>query len=104
MMTTTLSQYEKAPEQHVTGVDACAYYLGFTPAFRDLTTHETHLSVTAEGDIACVHIIENLPIEWVTEWDNLGYPKALKETVIAGFIRAGQFFTFHDMKQFRCDA
>jgi hypothetical protein len=40
-----------------------------------------------------MHLIDGLPVEWVSDRDAKGRPAALKSTVIAGFVRDGQFYT-----------
>ena len=79
-------------------------YQGFQPAFRDLSTDETHLSIDDNGEPASMHLLDNVPIEWVIEWDERGYPLALKEGVIAGFIRAGEFLSVAQLQRRASDA
>lgn len=74
-------------------------YQGFFPVFRDVLSNETHLSLLEDGSIADQHLFDNLPIEWVEEWDADGLPLSLKPTIIAGYWRYGQFFTLADLVQ-----
>jgi hypothetical protein len=84
----TSPAYREIPE-----MTAGAAVLGFLPAFQDLTTEETHLSVNEDGSLAAVHLLDNLPDHWVVERDDQGRITALKEGIIAGFMRQGQFYT-----------
>lgn len=77
---------------------------GFIPAFRNLINDETHLSTKDEGSVATEHRIDNLPIEWVSEWAPDGYAKSLIPTVIAGYIRANTFYTLPEIMQMPLDA
>lgn len=77
---------------------------GFSPAFRNLINDETHLSTTDEGVIAPEHRIDNLPIEWVSEWAPNGYAKSLIPTVVAGYIRADRFFTLAEIMKMPLDS
>ena len=74
----------------------CATF-GFLPAFRDLDSGETHLSTNDDGSLAPIHLIDALPEEWVIERDELGRSTALKETIIAGFVRDGRFYTYAEV-------
>jgi hypothetical protein len=65
----------------------------FEPAFRDESTGQVELSRYADGNLAPMHLIDGLPVEWVSDRDAKGRPAALKSTVIAGFVRDGQFYT-----------
>ena len=67
--------------------------LGFLPAFRDKETHETHLSVDADGNVSAVHLLDGIPEYWVTERDTHGRIIALKEGIAAGYLRSGLFYT-----------
>ena len=66
---------------------------GFFPAFYDQDTGEIELSRFANGSLAPVHLIEGLPDAWVVERDIDGMIKAIKQSVIAGFVRGGLFYT-----------
>ncbi|MGF1642770.1 MAG: hypothetical protein ACFCUJ_03945 [Thiotrichales bacterium] len=76
---------------------------GFMPAFKDFRTGETHLSVYPDGSYAMVHMLEGLPMEWVSEWDDQGRILALKETIVAGFMRDHRFYTLDDLYEFEAD-
>ena len=66
---------------------------GFRPAFYDLATGRGELARFANGHPAPMHLLEGLPEEWVTQRDAAGRITAVKDTVIAGFVRHGIFYT-----------
>lgn len=84
----TSPAYREIPE-----MTAGAAILGFLPAFRDLDSQETHLSVNQDGSLSAVHLLDSLPDHWVVERDEEGRITALKDGIIAGFMRHGRFFT-----------
>lgn len=62
------------------------------PAFQDLETGETHLSMHADGSVASVHLLEGLPDAWILERNAQGQVMAVKDSVVAGFVRGGEFY------------
>jgi hypothetical protein len=66
---------------------------GFIPAFYDVATGRAEIARFADGRPAPMHLLEGLPCEWVVERDNAGCPRAIKSTVISGFIRGAYFYT-----------
>ena len=66
---------------------------GFFPAFFDKESGKIALSRFANGTLAPVHLIEGLPDAWVVERDVDGMIKEIKQSVIAGFVRGGLFYT-----------
>lgn len=70
---------------------------GFMPAFKDLKTEEIHLSVYHSGELAVVHVLDNLPQNWVDEWGEDGHAISLKHGIIAGFMRNGDFYTLSEI-------
>lgn len=68
-------------------------YKGFIPAFFDQETGDVELSRFADGALAPVHLLEGLPETWVVERDLTGMIKAIKQSVIAGFVRGNYFYT-----------
>jgi hypothetical protein len=58
-----------------------------------VATRQAELSRFADGRPAPMHLLEGLPDLWVVERDTQGRVSALKDTVIAGFIRGGLFYT-----------
>jgi hypothetical protein len=75
------------------GVSACNHDAGFIPAFCDTATGRVEPSRCMDGSIAPVHLLTGLPREWVVVWGEGNEVLAVKETVIAGFLRTGVFFT-----------
>ncbi len=65
----------------------------FSPAFRDEATGQVELSRYADGALAPMHLIDGLPGEWISTRDQQGHPATLKASVIAGFVRDGEFYT-----------
>jgi hypothetical protein len=66
---------------------------GFLPAFYDTETGRVELSRFRDGIPAPMHMIDGLPDSWVVERDSASRVKAIKHTVISGFVRDGCFYT-----------
>lgn len=66
---------------------------GFLPAFADMHTGATHLSCFADGRPAPVHLLDGLPSDWVVARSPDGRVTAVKDAVVAGFVREGRFYT-----------
>jgi hypothetical protein len=66
---------------------------GFQAAFHDLASGRSALARFADGRPAPMHLLDGLPEEWVVQRDATGRVSAIKDTVIAGFLRNGRFFT-----------
>lgn len=77
---------------------------GFMPAFMDIHTQETHLASYENGEPAAIHILDGLPHKWVSDWDEQGRAQALQLGVIAGFMRAGVFYSLSEIMNKLCDA
>ena len=75
------------------GVSASNCAEGFIPAFCDTETGQVIPSRNADGSQAPIHLLAGLPMEWAVELGNGNVVLAVKETIIAGFLRAGVFFT-----------
>lgn len=90
---------QKMPELRLYGDPT----LGFLPAFQDIYTQEVHLSVNANGSPAHVHVLDHLPEHWVLERDEFGQIAALKEGIIAGFMRQERFYSRADLANLPCD-
>lgn len=65
----------------------------FVPAFRNDATGEVALSRLLDGRIAPIHLIINLPAAWAIARNARGQISAVCDSVVAGFVRDGQFFT-----------
>lgn len=66
---------------------------GFLPAFADTRTGATYPSRFADGRPAPVHLLDGLPTELVVARSSSGRVEAVKASVVAGFVRAGRFYT-----------
>lgn len=66
---------------------------GFLPAFLETHSGEVYLSRFADGRLAPVHLLDGLPPALVTKRTPAGRVSAILGSVIAGFVRAGQFYT-----------
>jgi hypothetical protein len=78
--------------------------IGIYPAFKDMNSGETHLSVRPDGSIASIHLLEGLPDHWIIARNPHGRVTALKDTVVAGYFRDGHFFSYSEWQQRRPDA
>lgn len=67
--------------------------LGFRPAFLDSGTGSVYLSRFADGRPAPMHLLEGLPAALAVKHSASGRIAAVKASVIAGFLRNGQFYT-----------
>jgi hypothetical protein len=75
------------------GVSAGNRTSGFIPAFCDTTTGRVEPSRLADGRLAPMHLLVGLPADWVVARAEDNKVLAIKATVIAGFVRAGIFYT-----------
>jgi hypothetical protein len=75
------------------GVSAANWKQGFIPGFLDRETGSIYVSRTVDGNPAPIHLIGGLPDDLVLARTSTGQVSAIKETVIAGFIRGGLFYT-----------
>ncbi len=75
------------------GVSQENHSLGFRPAFRDTKTGLIYISRFANGTIAPVHMLDGLPQELVVNRTSSGKVVAVKDSVTAGFVLKGQFYT-----------
>jgi hypothetical protein len=92
-----LSQRTLAQQNRVyaetTGVSVNCRSAGFVPAFHDTRSGRSEISRYADGSPAPLHLLDSLPVEWVSEYDAKGHVIAVRPGVIAGFLRAGRFYT-----------
>jgi hypothetical protein len=75
------------------GVCAGNRTFGFIPAFCDTATGRVEPTLLADGRLASMHLLAGLPAEWVVARAEDNTVLAIKATVIAGFLRAGVFYT-----------
>ena len=66
---------------------------GFLPAFADTVTGATYPSRFADGRPAPIHLLDGLPAELVVARSASGRVTVVKDSVVAGFLRAGRFYT-----------
>lgn len=70
---------------------------GFLPAFRDVSSGETHLAINDDGTPSPIHILDGLPDAWVAERDADGRVVELHAGIVPGFLRDGRFFTYREL-------
>ena len=75
------------------GVSCNAATARFVPAFRDTATGRVEIARTADARPATMHLFCCLPDAWVAERDPAGEIVALIDTIVAGFVRDGVFYT-----------
>ena len=66
---------------------------GFRPAFSDTKTGTVYPSCFADGRPAPMHMLDGLPSDVVVARNESGRVISVKDSVIAGFVKAGQFYT-----------
>ncbi len=66
---------------------------GFLPAFRNDETGEVALARFADGRRAPMHLLVALPEAWAAARNARGQICAVVRSVVAGFVRDGQFYT-----------
>ena len=66
---------------------------GLVPAFMDNDTGCIYLSHFANGSPAPIHLLDGLPDHLILRRSAGGRVLAVKETVEAGFVRDGRFYT-----------
>lgn len=76
-----------------TGVSQNNRRMRFVPAFRDEDSGRVEIARFENGRPAPAHLIVGLPREWAVAFTDEGAILAIKETVTAGFVRDGQFYT-----------
>jgi hypothetical protein len=90
--------YERLREENETyagtgGISENNCAARFMPAFQDSLTGRVEMARQEDGSQAPMHLLCCLPDEWVIERDAQGHILALKDSVIAGFVRDGEFYT-----------
>jgi len=75
------------------GVSSGNRTAGFIPAFCDTATGRVEPSRLGDGSPAPMHLLVGLPEEWIVARGEGDQVLAVKATVIAGFLRAGAFYT-----------
>jgi hypothetical protein len=67
--------------------------LGFRPAFRDADTGFVYRACFLDGNPAPFHLLDGLPDEVVVSRSECGRVKAVKGSLVSGFVRFGAFYT-----------
>ena len=86
-------QYQNAVFAGTGGVSPNNRRAGFVPAYKHLGTGEAVVSRFADGSPAPVHVLDGLPSDWITLRDESGLVSSVCDTVVAGFVRDGIFYT-----------
>jgi hypothetical protein len=84
---------ESAAHRGTGGVSAGNREFGFRPAFLDTLTGATYLATFADGRPAPFHILDGMPEEVVVARDRRGAVSQVLGSIIAGFLRNGEFLT-----------
>ena len=92
MMTTERLRKENLAYEGTGGTSAGNNSAGFVPAFCDTTTGRVVPSRLEDGSPAPLHLLGGLPEEWVVARGDNDQVLAVKDTVIAGFLRDGAFY------------
>jgi hypothetical protein len=66
---------------------------GLRPAFHDTESGQVAISCFADGRPSPIHLLEGVPVDWVTVRSACGGVLAVKASVVAGFIRGRRFYT-----------
>lgn len=66
---------------------------GFSPAFYDTESGFVQVARFGDGAPTPMHLLDGLPDEWVKRRRPSGSVVAVKDSVIAGFVRQGRFYT-----------
>ena len=66
---------------------------GFVPAFRETLSGRVEIARREDGDPAPMHLLCCLPDEWVTGRDEKGHIVAVLDSIEAGFLREGVFYS-----------
>lgn len=72
---------------------------GFLPAYQDTVTGRVVLSCFADGRPAPVHVLDDMPEDWVERRSPKGRVLSVKHSVVAGFVRDGLFYTREDAEK-----
>lgn len=75
---------------------------GFRPAFYDRQSHRTELARFSNGNPAPCHLLDGLPVEWIAKRTASGKVLAAKSSIVAGFVRNGQFYTREQATRLCC--
>lgn len=93
LMSVTSLKTENRHYAGTTGISQNNRHAGFIPAFCDMETQSVEPSRFAGGAMAPIHVLDGLPAEWIRSRDEQGHVRAVKGSVVAGFLRDGKFYT-----------
>ncbi len=74
--------------------------VGFVPAFQDCRTGAVYRAQLSDGRHAPVHVMDGLPSKLVLKISDSGRVVALIDSVVAGFLRDGHFYTRREAANF----
>jgi hypothetical protein len=74
---------------------------GFFPAFRDELTGRVEFARFRNGEPAPMHLICGLPEEWAIDHDEYGSICRVQNSISAGFVRDGIFYTRQEAADYR---
>ena len=89
---------------HTYSRDWLELWSGFQPAFINIVTGETHLSVDCDGRLSISHSFYGLPDDWITDRDPSGVALSLHTDIVAGYWRNSEFFDLRAVNTLPTDA
>jgi hypothetical protein len=75
------------------GISQNNRHTDFVPAFKDNVSGTCVISRFADGSPAPVHVLDGLPIAWITGYDEAGHVSTVRKGIVAGFLRDAHFYT-----------
>jgi hypothetical protein len=93
MYTTSMLQQENREYCGFGAVSRESRCYGLSPAFLDSDTGRVLPSRFSDGRLAQVHVLDGLPEDVVVTRGGSGRVVAVKGSIVAGFVRDGQFYT-----------
>jgi hypothetical protein len=97
LFTETVLRRENEVYKDTPGVSANNVHRRFLPAFKDMATGEVCLSLKPDGSPCSIHILDGLPEAWIIRRNDQGHVTAIKDSVIAGFVRNGRFYSRQEL-------
>ncbi len=84
---------ESTPYQGTCGESAVACQHQFVPAFCNRADGRVELARLPNGKPAPMHLIAALPKTWASRCDERGNVLELIDSIVAGFVKNGRFYT-----------